>query len=169
MLRWLLLSLVLFGCDDPADEPFTPGPGGGLGMVQTNPDSTLVRNVPDAAAIDAVVMPDPDDGVALDMSVAPPPDMASADVGPDAAAPMCTRNEDCTRAVLLDACDACPVPMTRDELARTRCAAEFVAGQAFSTYEPAACREACPAGTLEFCDGRIFAVRCTDGACVNIQ
>lgn len=166
---WLVLFLPLgfVACDDETDHTFTGGISGGPGFVQTNPDGTFIRTSSDGEVLDAQAEAGADAEPGADVAVVAD---AAVDRGPDTAIPMCTRSDECTRAVLLDACDACPVPMTREALRRRRCAAEFVPGQAFSVYEPARCREDCAPDTLEFCDGRIFPVRCNDdGDCENIR
>ncbi len=166
---WLVivLPLTLVACDEETDHTFSGGITGGPGVVHNHPDGTFVRVGSDGPVADAAADADvgadagPDMGAVVD---------AATDLGPDGPTPMCVEDNECTRAVLLDTCDACPVPMTREEVGRRRCATEFVPGQAFSVYTPAGCRADCPPGTLEFCDGRIFAVRCTpEGACENIR
>ncbi len=163
LLVVLVISLSGFGCAKEEDDPYTRGVNG-PGEVHLTPDGHFVRYTDDAAAMDAAEV-DAEGDAAADMAVVD----AAVDLGPDGPIPMCTVDEDCTRAILLEECDVCPVPMTRDEISRRPCVVDYVVGQALSLYEPLDCHQACPADTPEFCDGRIFAVRCgPEGVCENI-
>ncbi len=172
MLRftWVAVGLAM-GCSDDGGVEYTTGLGGD-GAVHVGADGRFHRT-PSDAATDAAPEGETDAGAMGDQGVSgdsgpAPADAAAADsLPPDAApTPNCDSDGDCTLAVVLDACDPCPVPLTVEEVGDTPCTVVYESDP-FSTLQPADCRAACPADTPEVCADRVFPVRCEQGACVR--